>query len=107
MGYLFLVLTIIAETAAVIYMKLANGFQHKLHSFVAVVAYVLGFVFLTFALKQLPVGLANAIWAGASTVLVALLGIYLFKEQLSTIQWVSLLLIVLGLIGMNIERTTH
>lgn len=107
MGYLFLLLTIVSETAAVIYMKLSNGFQHKLNATIAVIAYIVGFIFLTLALKQLPVGIANAIWAGASTILVAILGIYLFKEQLTTLQWISLLLIVAGLVGLNIEKSTH
>jgi small multidrug resistance pump len=104
MGYLFLALTIVAETAAVIYMKLAHGFQNKLNASIAILAYLLGFIFLTLALKYLPVGLANAIWAGASTVLVAVLGVYLFKEQLTILQLVSLILIVLGLVGLNIEK---
>jgi len=106
MGYLFLVLTIISETAAVIYMKLSQGFQNKLNAAIAIMAYVLGFIFLTLALKYLPVGIANAIWAGASTVLVALLGVYLFKEQLTIIQVISLILIVMGLVGLNIEKTS-
>jgi small multidrug resistance pump len=103
MGYFLLILTIISETAAIILMKLANGFQHKLYSAAAIVAYALGFVFLTLALKQLPVGLANAIWAGASTVLVAVIGWIFFKEQLSTVQIISVLLIVVGLIGLRVQ----
>ena len=91
MGYVLLILTIISETAAITLMKLANGFQHKLYSAAAIIAYALGFVFLTLALKQLPVGLANAIWAGASTVLVAVIGWIFFKEHLSTIQVISIL----------------
>lgn len=105
MGYLFLALTIISETAAVIYMKLSHGFQNKLNASIAIIAYVLGFIFLTLALKYLPVGIANAIWAGASTVLVAVLGVYLFNEQLTTIQVISLILIVLGLVGLSLEKT--
>lgn len=103
MGYIYLVLTILAETAAVICMKMADGFRNKTYSVLAVVAYIGGFVFLTLCLKQMPVGIANAIWAGASTVLVALLGVWLFKENLSTIQIISMLLIVIGLIGLNIS----
>ena len=106
MGYLFLALTIISETAAVIYMKLSYGFQNKLNAAIAILAYVFGFIFLTLALKYLPVGIANAIWAGASTVLVAVLGVYLFKEQLTTIQLISLVLIVLGLVGLSVEKTS-
>lgn len=103
MGYVLLILTIISETAAITLMKLANGFQHKLYSAGAIIAYALGFVFLTLALKLLPVGLANAIWAGASTVLVAVIGWIFFKEHLSTVQVISILLIVVGLIGLRVQ----
>ncbi|MBL7762595.1 MAG: multidrug efflux SMR transporter [Chitinophagaceae bacterium] len=104
MGVLFLVLTILAESSAVIFMKLSNGFQHKAYSVAAVVTYLLSFIFLTYALKTLPIGLANAIWAGASTVVVVLLGIYLFKEQLSVLQIFFLALIVIGLVGLNFTK---
>lgn len=102
MGQLFLVLTIIFESAAVIFMKLSNGFQYKFHAAVAVVAYLLSFIFLTLALKQLQAGVANAIWAGASILLVAILGIFIFKEQLNTMQWICLVLIVAGIAGLHI-----
>lgn len=104
MGVLFLVLTIIAESVAVIFMKLSNGFQHKAYAAAAIATYLLSFIFLTYALKTLPVGLANAIWAGASTVIVVLLGIYLFKEQLGTWQIIFLSMIVIGLVGLNFTK---
>ncbi len=104
MGYLLLILTIISETAAVIFMKYSNGFQHKIHAGIAMAAYLLSFVFLTLALKYLEAGIANAVWAGASTILVAVLGIFLFKEQLSTMQWICLGLIVIGLVGLNVAK---
>ena len=101
MGNLFLLFTILSETAAVICMKLSTGFQNKLYTVVAVITYALSFVFLTLSLKSLPAGIANAIWAGASTVLVTVLGLFIFKERLSTVQIVSMVLIVLGLVGLN------
>lgn len=103
MGYLFLILTILSETAAVLFMKASHGFRDKLMASGAVLTYALSFIFLTLAFKTLPVGISNAIWAGASTVLVAVLGIFLFKEQLTIWQWVSLLLVVIGLIGLNLN----
>ena len=103
MSYLFLICTILSETAAVICMKLSNGFQQTYYAVAAILAYAVSFVFLTLALKQLPAGIANAIWAGASTLLVAIAGIYLFNERLNWIQFVSMLFIALGLIGLNIS----
>ena len=101
MGYFFLLLTILSETAAVIFMKMSDGFRNRIEAGVAVVAYLLSFVFLTFALRYLPVGPANAIWAGTSTVLTTILGMIIFKEQLSVVQLFFLSLIVVGLIGLQ------
>jgi small multidrug resistance pump len=101
MGYVYLLLTILTETAAVLFMKASDGFQLKTSSILAVLSYMLSFVFLTLALKRLPVGTANAIWAGASTLLVAILGVFLFKESLNTRQMFFLGLIVIGLIGLQ------
>ena len=105
MGYIFLILTIVCESAAVICMKLSNGFHHKLYGGISIVAYILTFVFLTLSLRQLPVGLANAIWAGASSVLVVLLGILIFKETISGWQIVFLSLIIIGLVGLQLAES--
>src|SRR5689334_19669759 len=86
MGNLFLVLTILSESMAVISMKLSSGFQNTLYTAIAIVCYGLSFFFLTMALKYLPTGIANAIWAGASAVLVSILGILILKEKLTAIQ---------------------
>lgn len=102
MPYLFLALTILFETAALICMKLSAGFQNFYWSLVAVISYILSFVFLTLALKHLSAGVTNAIWAGASTLLVAVAGTILFKEALSGIQIVFLLLIIIGIVGLSV-----
>jgi multidrug transporter EmrE-like cation transporter len=107
MGYLFLLLTIVTESTAVIFMKLSHGFENKWQGSLAIAAYILSFVFLTLALKQLPAGTANAIWAGASTVLVALVGAFFLKEQVSTMQWLCISLIVIGIIGLNVTGNTQ
>jgi small multidrug resistance pump len=103
MGYLFLILTILVESTAVILMKLSNGFANKPAGIAAVAAYALSFLLLNLALKYLPAGTTNAIWAGASTLLVTLAGVWLFKEHLTPLQIFSLVLIVLGIIGLNLK----
>ena len=101
MGYLFLIITVLLESTAVIFMKLSHGFTHKTYGIVALAAYGISFITLTFALKYLQMGIANAIWAGASTIIVAIAGIFIFKEQLNGMQWFYLSLIIIGLIGLN------
>ncbi len=101
MGYIWLFLTVVFETSAVIFMKFSAGFQHKWYAAAAVLTYALSFIFLTLSLKYLPAGLANAMWAGASTLLVAVLGFFFFQEKLNIYQAASLLLIIAGLIGLH------
>ena len=101
MGYIFLILTILVESAAILLMKLSHGFQHKSFGILAIVFYAAGFFLLTWSLKYLPVGLANAIWAGASTLIVALMGFLFFKETFTWQQLIFLVFIVIGLVGLN------
>jgi len=103
MGNLFLLFTILTETAAIICMKLSAGFHNRLYTVLAIASYGLSFVFLTLALKYLPAGITNAIWAGTSTVLVTVLGLLIFREKLNAVQIASVLLIVIGLAGLNLK----
>jgi multidrug transporter EmrE-like cation transporter len=102
MGYLFLLLTIIVESAAVIFMKMSDGFHAKVYAAIAVITYITSFIFLTLALKYLPAGLANAIWAGASVLLVAISGSIFFKEQITGLQMICFALIILGIVGLQL-----
>ena len=105
MGYIYLILTIIFETTAITFMKLSDGFQQKSWVVFSAIMYILSFIFLTLSLKQIPAGIANAIWAGSSTILVALIGVLLFKEELNTLQLVFLSLIIIGLVGLNLAKS--
>ena len=107
MGYIFLALTIICESAAVILMKLSEGFQHKIHAGIGVLAYALSFVFLTLALKSLNAGVTNALWAGASTLLVTMSGILFLKEQVSVVQWIFLAFIIIGIAGLQFSSASQ
>ncbi len=105
MKYIFLILTIVIESSAVVLTKLSDGFTHKLYATAGIVCYGLSFVFLTLALRQLPAGISNAIWAGGGTVLVAVAGVFIFKEQLNWLQLVFLAMIVIGIAGLNYSKS--
>ena len=100
-GYVFLLLTIIIESIAIVLMKLANGFEHKIYFGCSIAAYLASFVLLSLALKTLPMAWTNAMWAGSSTVLVCLFGMFFFNEKINYIQAFFLFCIVVGLVGLN------
>ena len=60
----------------------------------------LGFVTFSCATRTVPTGLANAVWAGSSLVLVVLLGRIFLSETISAAQYVCLGLIITGTLGL-------
>jgi small multidrug resistance pump len=102
MSYLFLALGILFEVLGTICMKFADGFSRLVPSIFVFIFYSLSLVALVFVLKKLPVSVAYAIWAGLGTALIAVIGIFWFKEPFTFIKLVSILFIVLGIIGLEL-----
>ena len=82
-------------------MKKAEGMTHKIFFYSGAISFAATFILLTMALKYLPMGYTNAIWAGASTLLVYVAGIFYFKEKTSLIEIFFLTCILIGIIGLN------
>ena len=71
--------------------------------------YGLAFYLLTIALKQMPVGLAYAIWSGLGVVLISIIGLFLFKQKLDLPAVIGLVMIVGGVVVINLfsKSVTH
>jgi quaternary ammonium compound-resistance protein SugE len=54
------------------------------------------------AIKILPVGTAYAVWTGMGAVGVAILGIVLFKESAELYRILSIVLVIVGIIGLKL-----
>ena len=92
----------ILEIVCAIAMKYSDGFSNLLPSIITVVGYIASLVFLTFAMKQLPVGTGYAIWTGIGIIGTTVLGVLLFQEKLSLLQVLCLALIIIGVIGLRL-----
>lgn len=101
----YLVMAILLEVGGTLSLKQSEGFTRLLPSLLIVPLYVFSFGIFSLALKGISVSVAYAIWAGAGTALIALIGIFWFKEPADTAKMVSLALIVLGVIGLNLSGT--
>jgi len=106
-AWLYLLAAILLEVAGTISMKLSEGFTKLLPSVLLFVFYALSFVSLTFTLKRLDVSVTYAVWSGLGTALIALIGIYYFKEPLTALKIISIVLIILGVIGLNLGAKQH
>lgn len=106
MHWIYLAAAIVLEVAGTTSMKLSQGFTKVTPSILLFAFYAACFVALTFALKKIDVSTAYAIWSGLGTALVAVIGILYFKEPSSAIKIGSILLIIIGVVGLNVS-TNH
>jgi|SRR5579872_419325 len=98
----YLTLAILLEVAGTTSMKLADGFTKPFPSVMIFVFYLLSFICLTLSLKRLEISVAYAIWAGLGTSLIAIIGIFYFQEPVTVIKMGGLLLIIVGVVGLNL-----
>ena len=96
----FLLGTVLADVAGVVLLGKAQGFERPGPLAGGVAALLLGFVLFSFATRTVPASLANAVWAGASIVLVVLLGRVFLRETITAPQYVCLGLIQAGTVGI-------
>ncbi len=102
-GWIFLFLAIILEVAGTTSMKLSEGFSKIIPSISMFIFYILSLIALTFALKKFDVSIAYAIWAGLGTALITIVGIVYFKESLTLTKIASIMLIIIGVIGLHLS----
>jgi len=92
---------ILLEIAGTTSMKLSQGFTRTLPSVLLFVFYALSFALMTVAVKRIDMSVSYAIWSGVGTLLIALIGVLWFLEQLTVVQIASMALIVVGVIGLR------
>ena len=100
---LLLTLAIAAEVAATVSLRYSEGFSRLVPSIIVVAGYATSFYLLSLILRELSVGTTYAIWAGAGTAAIALIGIVVLGEPVTALKVASLALIVAGVVGLNLS----
>ena len=97
---------IVLEIAGTTSMKLSQGFTRTLPSILLFVFYALSFALMTIAVKRIDMSVSYAIWSGVGTAVIALIGVFAFRESLTTVQVVSIVLIIVGVVGLRAGAAT-
>lgn len=100
-----LALAVGIEVLATFLMPRTEGFTQLGWSVMVLVGYGIAIGLLSVVIRTVPVSIAYAIWAGAGTALVAVIGATVLGESMSPIKAVSLALIVVGVVGLNLSGT--
>ena len=104
MSYIYLIGAILCEVTGTMLLPVSKNFTKPIISIILVLAYVMAFYLLTFALKEIPLAIAYATWAGMGVFLVTLLGYYFYSDSLQWQSLVGLLLIAVGVAIVNIYK---
>lgn len=103
MSWLILFIAGLLEVVWAVGLKYTHGFSRLVPSVITIVAMIASMALLSWAMKSLPVGTAYAVWTGIGAVGAAITGILLLGESASPMRIASLVLIVMGIIGLKMS----
>lgn len=104
MCWIWLFVAILLEVAATIFMKLSDGFSKLVPTLMMGLLYGISFFPLAIALKKMEVSTAYAVWSAVGTVLVTMMGMFLFKESMSMLKVFAIALIIVGVVTLNLTE---
>lgn len=105
MVYVTLAGAILAEVLGTTAMKYSDGFSKLLPSLITAAGYVVAFLLLAHTLKSMSVGTAYAIWSGAGTAVIAVIGMVFIGEAVTALKVLGLLLVICGVVVLNLGGT--
>tara|TARA_B100001057_G_scaffold462501_1_gene515533 strand:- start:1187 stop:1510 length:324 start_codon:yes stop_codon:yes gene_type:complete len=103
MSYLFLCLSIVSEVTGTMLLEYTNNFTKLLITILVIFFYILSFYFLTFAIKNIPISIAYATWAGVGIFLVTVANYFFYNQSLNWKATIGLILIILGVVLVNLH----
>ena len=104
MSWFVLVLSGVLEAVWATALGRSEGFHKPVPTVVFVVALVASMSGLAFAMRDLPVGTAYAVWVGIGAVLTVAYAIATGTEPVSIAKIVFLLMIVGGVVGLKLAH---
>lgn len=99
---LALAIAIISEVLATAALRESNGFTRMLPTAFVVLGYGTAFYFLSIALRDMPVGIAYAVWSGVGIVLISTIGWVMFGQKLDWPAILGIALILSGVLVINV-----
>ncbi len=108
MSWLFLISAIIFEVSATLSLRMASTGRRRWWIAVAV-GYIVAFTMLIFALSSgMALGVAYGIWAASGVALTAILSNVLFKERLTLVMSIGILVVIGGVLMIELgSGATH
>ena len=101
MAYVLLFTGIILEAVAAGLLKLTNGFKNKLATIFCLLFYGVSYYAVRLSMRVISLGVAYTTWCGCGILLTSLIGIFYYKEKLSKINVLGIVVLTLGVVLLN------
>lgn len=96
--WILLILAIVAEITGTLSMKWASVNDSQTGFILMLAMIALSYIFLSFAVKKISLGVAYAMWEGIGILFITLFSVFLFDEQLPVLKVIGLATLVLGIV---------
>ena len=99
--YFYLIIAILLEVAGTMLLPVTNSFTKPIPTLVMALCYLGALFLLTIVVKALPIAVVYATWSGLGVFSVAILGYFIFGQDLPLPVIIGLFLIVSGVVLVN------
>ncbi|ECU8224751.1 multidrug efflux SMR transporter [Escherichia coli] len=103
MAWFYLLMGVLTEAVSHVALKVTDGFTRPVPAAIVVLGHIAAFLFLSQAMRDLPVGIVHAVWAGSAIILVSLLSMVIYKQHLDITVWIGISFIAFGVMVINLS----
>lgn len=101
MSWILLIIAGLLEVCWSVGLKYTNGFTNLVPSVLTIIAIALSMFLLAKSAQTIPIGTAYPVWVGIGALGAAVGGIVLFKEAVSPLKIIFMLMLLISIIGLK------
>ncbi len=104
-AYIMMIFSIVFEQIGTGFLEACQGFTKVGPTVCLIAAYIVSYWLFAKALAKIRLSIFYATWTAAGTVSAALIGIFLFGQQISAIGWLAIAGMIVGIFVLNLFGT--
>lgn len=100
--WIYLIIAGLLEPCWVIALEKSNRFKNVKWTIILIVSMIVSLYLLSLSMMVIPVGTSYAVWTGIGAVGTLVAGIILYKEPVTYIRMLLIVLLVVGIVGIQL-----
>ena len=105
--FMLLFLAIVTEIIGTTALKASQGFTHLWLSLLTLLSYGMAFYLMSLSMKQIPLGIAYAIWSGVGTAVTVAISVLILRESIGLPGLIGVGMIIAGVVVLNMFSSVH